>query len=219
MIPLRLQSQIDQQFKDTQEQAVLSASLPPVEKAETFEAHRHTWTAHDSIHSASVPCDSNALVYILRKDQFIPEKPMKAEFWAWGVEPPPNSRIIGWRYATPPQEVNTDYQPTEVVESDQAAIHHAGSFMKEFRKGESLNMWDDEKSTPPQEKDEHTRLREENERLIEQRNAAREDARRLAAHVEKWREELEESCGGRGRIAELGIELDLAAHRNLNHAN
>jgi len=46
MIHLRLQSQIDQQFKDTQEQAVLSASLPPVEKAETFEAHRHTWTKH-----------------------------------------------------------------------------------------------------------------------------------------------------------------------------
>lgn len=70
-------------------------------------------------------------------------------------------------------------------------------------------------AAPPQEKDELTRLREENARLIEQRDAAREDARRLAALVEKWREELEESCGGRGRIAELGIELDLAAHEAL----
>lgn len=55
--------------------------------------------------------------------------------------------------------------------------------------------------------------------LERQRDEAREDAERLAAHVEKWREELEESCGGRGRIAELGIELDLAAHRNLTAKN
>ena len=31
MIPPRLQSQIDQQVADTQRQAILSASLPPVE--------------------------------------------------------------------------------------------------------------------------------------------------------------------------------------------
>lgn len=50
------------------------------------------------------------------------------------------------------------------------------------------------------------------EEVEKHRDAAREDARRLAALVEQWREELEESCGGRSRIEKLEITEALAAH-------
>lgn len=100
-----LQAQTDQQVKDTQAQAILSASLPPADCPNdglTFFKSGYAWNRHTP--GDPMPCEPKTLVFLLFRCMESSNEG-EADEVDWGKFPHcDHVEIIGWRYATPPQE-------------------------------------------------------------------------------------------------------------------
>lgn len=125
MIPPRLQSQIDQQVKDTQAQALRSAGDPPqtdMSTPTTFEAH---------IPGDPMPCPADALV-IARLSNGYKGDVRKGADYAWGKLDHPCYEITSWRFATPPQEKDELTQLRIKLEDAETVIEDIASDVAEF---------------------------------------------------------------------------------------
>ncbi len=75
---------------------------------ETFEAHGHTWTKHTP--GDPMPCDGDTMVIALSRGEFkdgnIQPWPYPVKHMLWHERPSFGGalELIGWRFATPPQE-------------------------------------------------------------------------------------------------------------------
>lgn len=106
MIPKALQDQIDQQIKETQSQAILSASLPPAERpAGTFMLFGHEWTRHK-------PGDPPPSIIGRRKihalwrceedeSEEIDTPATEVENWEWDEKENSAEEITAWRFDEP----------------------------------------------------------------------------------------------------------------------
>lgn len=120
----------------------------------TFEAHGKEWFPHTP--GDPRPCDKDTLVFILTADGEESDAPESASSWIWDkLSNWEDARIKGWRYATPPQEM--DEQPKESFEQALAMIGTYKAAWEES-KADSARLREENASMRTAIKEGHTAL-------------------------------------------------------------